>query len=258
VKGPFLHVADWYTIVIFTWKENIHPFAARPDLPTAPEQDDNKPHMNHRRLLWIALTLWAGPLIVATFVLLAFAFLRTPFLASAGLVILIAGGLCLLAGVVAVLMILATHHNVAESPRRYYKKRALEVLGLLLSNLAVAALYIWIGWQLQEPVALEVSASPDGEFLAEVVLLGADAQPPYGEAVTLRPRLRALWTSTRTVVFSAHCVDTPRAAWTGPRQLTVTCTGAEKIGRRLPVFREVAIRYQLPQAATERPRKRSK
>ena len=214
--------------------------------------------MNHRRLLWIALTLWAVPLVVATFILLAFVFLRTPWLAAAGLVALAAGGMCLVAGTIVVLMILMTHHNVVESPRRYYKKKALGVLGLLLLNLPVAAGYVWLGWQLQEPVALEVSASPDGEFLAEVVLLGESDQPPYGEAVTLRPRPQLFWTSDRTVVFSAHCVDTPRAEWTGPRALTVVCTGAEKIGRKLPVYREVSIRYQLPQAAPERQRKRSK
>jgi hypothetical protein len=214
--------------------------------------------MNHRLLLRLALALWAAPLIAALFVLLAFAFLRTPWLAAAGLMVLVAGGVCLLAGAIVVLMILMTHHNVAESPRRYYKKKALGVLGLLLLNLPVAAGSVWLGWQLQEPVAQEVIASPDGEFLAEIVLQGENAQPPYGEAVTLRPRPQLFWNTARTVVFSAHCVDAPRAAWTGPRALTITCTGAEQIGRKLPVYREVAIRYQLPQATGMPTRKRSK
>lgn len=214
--------------------------------------------MNHRRLLWIALSLWAVPLIVATFVLLAFTFLRTSFLTAIGLGVLVAGGLCLLAGIIVVLVILSTRHNVTESPRRYYKKKALGVLGLLLSNLPVAAAYVWLGWQMQEPVAQEVIASPDGEFLAEIILQGEDAQPPYGEAVTLRPRAQPLLNPARTVVFSAHCVDTPRAEWSGPRALAISCTGAEKIGRKLPVYREVTISYQLPQPVGDKPRRRSK
>lgn len=205
--------------------------------------------MNHRLLLRFALWMWAAPLAAGSVVMLGYLFLRTPLFVGTGLVLLGIGSLCLIAGIVAVLTILATRNRFLESPRRYYKKPALAVLGLLLSNLAVAALFVVIGGALLEPTAQRVVPSPSGHYLAEVVILDEGGQPPYGQAVTLRPAPGLLHNPARTIVFSGYCPE-PRATWTGERLLEIDCPGVRDVAARLTRYRDVEIRYAFGKRTT--------
>jgi hypothetical protein len=205
--------------------------------------------MNHRQLLRFAVLMWAAPLVVASVVMLGYVFLRAQLFVAVGLVLLGVGGLCLIAGIVAVLLILATRNRFLESPRRYYKKPALAVLGLLLLNLPVALLYVVTGGLLLEPAAQLAVPSPSGHYLAEIVTLGEGDRPPYGQAVTLRPAPGLLRTPARTIVFSSYCLD-PQPVWTGETRLEIRCADAHGMVARLPRYREVEIRYALGKRAT--------
>lgn len=211
--------------------------------------------MNHRGLLRFAVAMWAAPLAAATFVLLGFIFLRSPAFVTAGLVLLIVGGLCLTLGIIAVIGILATRNSFRETPRRYYKNKSLAVLGLLLGNLPVATAYTVLGVTLLEPAALDTALSPSGRYQAEVVHLEETDLPPYGQAVTLRPTPRAFWVTARTVVFSAYCVDNPRLHWENDQTLQVTCQDARSVGRHVERYRDIALRYRLRAVARENARR---
>jgi hypothetical protein len=211
--------------------------------------------VNHRRLLRFARVMWAAPLAAASFVLLAFLFLRAEIFVAAGLVLLVVGGLCLTAGVIAVIAILATRNTFAESPRRYYKKKALAVLGLLLLNLPVALAYTVIGSAQIEPRAASVAPSPHGTHLAEVIYLDERDEPGYGVAVTLRPTPGWFRRPARTVVFSGYCLGEPQLDWQREQQLRITCVGAEQVKRRVTRYRGIELTYRLP--AVERAPRRT-
>lgn len=207
--------------------------------------------MNHRRLLRFALWMWAAPLVAGTLVFGGFLFLRSPLFAVVGLALLVIGGLCLTAGIAAVIAIVVTRNRFLESPRRYYKKPALAVLGLLLLNLPVAGAYTWAGATLLlEPPALAAAPAPSGRYLAEVVLLDERASPPYGVGVTLRPQPGLFWPSRRSVLFSGYCVDGPALAWLDGERLQVDCAGARAVGRKVTRYREVTLSYRLRPVAT--------
>lgn len=202
--------------------------------------------MNHRQLLRFARIMWAGPLAAAVFVLSGFLFLGAKVFVIAGLGLLVAGGLCLTAGIIAVIMILTTRNSVPETPRRYYKKPAFAVLGLLLLNLPVALAFTLIGGSRLEPGAVESARSPRGDQIAEVLYLDEQDEPAYGLAVTLRAP-PGLWSdSPRTVVFSAYCLGTPGLDWQADRKLVITCVGPQQVTRQLTHFRDITIGYRLP------------
>ena len=199
--------------------------------------------MHHRRLIRFALLMWALPLIVGSLAFTGFLFLRSPLFFVSGVVALVVGGLCLTAGVVAVLLVLATPNRYIETPRYPSRKKALGVLGLLLFNLPIALFYTWASAaMLLEPAAVETAVSPSGRYLAELINLDEHAQPPYGQAITLRPKPGLLWAYPRTVVFSSYCVQ-PQPVWTNDTHLLIRCRDARGIVTRLTRYREVAIGY---------------
>ena len=110
--------------------------------------------MNHPRLLRIATFMWAVPLVAGTATMLGFLFLRAPFFVASGMILLAVGGLCLSIGLIAVIAILATRNTFLESTRRYYKKRALGMFGLLLLNLPIAVTCVVVGGMLLEKAAI--------------------------------------------------------------------------------------------------------
>lgn len=209
--------------------------------------------MHHRRLIRFALLMWALPLITGSLAFTGFLFLRSPLFFVSGVVALVAGGLCLTAGVVAVLLVLATPNRYIETPRYPSRKKALTVLGLLLLNLPIALFYTWTSAaMLLEPAAVETAVSPSGRYLAEVINLDEHEQPPYGQAITLRPKPGLLWTYSRTVVFSSYCVQ-PQPVWTNDTQLLIRCGDARGIVTRLTRYREVDIRYAFGGQPRQRP-----
>ena len=213
--------------------------------------------MNHRRLLRIALFMWAAPLAAASVMMLGFLFLRSSFFVVSGLALLVVGGLCLSAGLIAVIAILVTRNRFEESPRRFYKKLALRVLGLLLMNLPIAASYVVVGGLLLEKAASEAVASPSGQYLAEVINLDADEKPPYGQAVALRPKPGLFRTYARTIVFSSYCLN-PEPLWKAEGQLVIACRDARGIETRLTNYRDVKITYALGDIASRNARRISK
>lgn len=214
--------------------------------------------MNHRRLFRFAVLMWALPLAAGSATLLAFLFLRSPLFVTGGMVLLVAGGLCLSAGIAAVIAIFTTRNSFRESPRRYYRKKALSVLGLLLANLPVAAGYAVLAGALLDPAAVEAAASPSGRWLAETIYLGERDQPPYGMAVTLRPQPGLFWHESRSVVFAAYCLNGPALDWQNGDRLLVRCTDPRNVSRQLTRYREVAIRYRFEAAPPARAKRNSK
>lgn len=200
--------------------------------------------MNHRLLLRFAVIMWAAPLLAASFILLSFALLRSSVFLVSGVAMLAVGGLCLIAGLIAVIAILGTRNIYEEIPHRSYRKPAFAMLGLLLLNLPVALAYTWLGATLVEPVAIEAAPSPSGRYLAEVIHLDEQDQPPYGLAVTLRPAPGAFRTTARSVVFSAYCLKGPTIKWETPERLVIACGGETRTGRRLERYRAIHIRYR--------------
>lgn len=213
--------------------------------------------MNHRRLFRFALFMWAAPLVAASVIMLGFLFLRSSFFVVSGMVLLAVGGLCLSAGLIAVIAILATRNKFQESPRRYYKKPALRVLGLLLLNLPIATAYAVVGSLLLEKAETQAVASPSGRYLAEIINLDADEIPPYGQAVTLRPKPGLFQTYSRTIVFSSYCLD-PVPLWKAEGQLVITCRDARGIEMRQTNYRDVKIAYALGDIASRNARRISK
>jgi hypothetical protein len=213
--------------------------------------------MNHRRLYRIALFMWATPLVAASVIMLSFLFLRSSFFVVSGMLLLAVGGLCLSAGLVAVMAILATRNRFQELPRRYYKKPALRVLGLLLLNLPIAATYVMVGSQLLEKAGMHTVASPSGHYLAEVINLDANEKPPYGQAVTLRPTPGLFRTYARTIVFSSYCLD-PLPLWKAEGQLVITCRDARGVEMRQTNYRDVKITYAFGDIASRNARRISK
>ena len=213
--------------------------------------------MNHPRLLRIATFMWAVPLVAGTATMLGFLFLRASFFVASGVMLLAVGGLCLSIGLIAVIAILATRNTFLESTRRYYKKSALRMLGLLLLNLPIAATYVVVGSLLLEKAASEAVASPAGHYLAEVINLDADDKPPYGQAVTLRPQPGPFRTYARTVVFSSYCLD-PVPLWKAEGQLVIACRDARGIEVRQTNYRDVKITYALGDIASRNARRASK
>jgi hypothetical protein len=210
--------------------------------------------MNHRRLLHVALLMWAAPLVAASIIMLGFLFLRSSFFIMSGMVLLAVGGLCLSAGLIAVIAILATRNTFQELPRRYYKKPALRMLGLLLMNLAVAATFVVVGSMLLEKAETQAVPSPSGRYLAEIISLDADEKPPYGQAVTLRPKPGLFQTYSRTIVFSSYCLN-PVPVWKAEGQLVITCRDARGIEMRQTNFRDVKITYALGEIASRNARR---
>jgi len=174
-----------------------------------------------------------------------------------GLALLAVGGLCLSAGLIAVIAILVTRNKFQELPRRFYKKPALRVLGLLLLNLPIAATYVVVGSMLLEKAASESVASPAGHYLAEIINLDATETPPYGQAVTLRPKPGLFQTYARTIVFSSYCLN-PVPVWKAEGQLVITCRDARGIETRLTNYRDVKITYALGDIASRNARRISK
>lgn len=213
--------------------------------------------MNHRRLFRFALFMWAAPLVAASVVMLGFLFLRSSFFVVSGMVLLGVGGLCLSAGLIAVMAILATRNKFQESPRRYYKKPALRVLGLLLLNLPVAATYVVVGGMLLEKTETEALASPSGRYLAETIDLDANETPPYGQAVTLRPKPGLFQTYSRTVVFSSTCPN-PRPTWRDDAWLVIACSDARGVVMRQTSYRGIKITYLLGNPSAHDPRRASR
>jgi hypothetical protein len=213
--------------------------------------------MNHRRLIRIATFMWAAPLVAATATMLGFLFLRSSFFVVSGMLLLAVGGLCLSIGIVAVIAILATRNNYLESPRRFFKKPALRMLGLLLLNLPIAAGYAILGGLLLEKAATEAVLSPSGRTLAEVINLDADDNPPYGQAVTLRPTPSSFQTYARTIVFSSYCLN-PKPMWRNDVWLMIVCDDARGVVMRQTSYRGIKITYMLNNASTQAPRRRSK
>lgn len=208
--------------------------------------------MNHRRLLRFALVMWGAPLLAATLALYGFVFLRGPVFVASGAILMIAGGFCLTAGVIAVIAILATRNNFRETPRRTYRQRALGVLGLLVLNVPIAAGYAWMARALLERTPVQAVASPSGQHLAEVILLEAHDQPAYGLGVTLRPAPGYFFEAPRTLVFSAYCLKGPALTWLDDRQLRIACEGATAVARRLDRYREISLSYRVTAALPPR------
>jgi hypothetical protein len=213
--------------------------------------------MNHRRLLRLATFMWAAPLVAATATMLGFLFLRSSFFVVSGMVLLGVGGLCLSIGIVAVIAILATRNSFFESPRRFYKKPATRMLGLLLLNLPIAAGYAVLGSLLLEKAASEAVLSPSGRYLAEVINLEADDKPPYGQAVTLRPTPGPFRTYARTIIFSSYCLH-PRPMWRNDDWLMIVCDDARGVVMRQTNYRGIKITYVLSKPPASDPRRRSK
>jgi hypothetical protein len=213
--------------------------------------------MNHPRLLRIAIFMWAVPLIAATATMLGFLFLRASFFVVSGMILLAVGGLCVSIGLIAVIAILATRNTFLESTRRYYKKRALRTLGLLLLNLPIAATYAIVGGMLLEKAAAEAVVSPAGHYLAEVINLDENDKPPYGQAVTLRPTPGLFRTYARTIVFSSYCLN-PVPLWKAEGQLVIACRDARGIEIRQTNYRDVKITYALGDIASRNARRLSK
>jgi hypothetical protein len=213
--------------------------------------------MNHPRLLRIASFMWAAPLVAATATMLGFLFLRSSFFVVSGMVLLAVGGLCLSVGIVAVIAILATRNSYLESPRRFYKKPALRMLGLLLLNLPIAAGYAMLGGLLLEKAGSEAVLSPSGRYLAEVINLDADDKPPYGQAVTLRPTPGPFRTYDRTIVFSSYCLN-PKPMWRNDDWLMIACGDARGIVARQTSYRGIKITYVLSNTSGQAPRRPSK
>ncbi len=213
--------------------------------------------MNHPRLLRIATFMWAVPLVAGTVVMLGFLFLRAPFFVASGVILLGVGGLCLSIGLIAVIAILATRNRFLESTRRYYKKPALRMLGLLLLNLPIAATFAVAGSLLLEQAASVAVASPSGRYLAEVINLAENDKPPYGQAVTLRPQPGLFRTYTRTIVFSSYCLN-PVPLWKAEGQLVIACRDARSVGARQTNYRDVKITYALGEIASRNARRISK
>jgi hypothetical protein len=213
--------------------------------------------MNHRRLFRIALFMWAMPLIAASVIMLGFLFLRSSFFVVSGMLLLAVGGLCLSAGLIAVMAILATRNRFQESPRRYYKKPALRVLGLLLLNLPIATVYVVVVGLLLEKAETDAVVSPSGRYLAEVINLDADEKPPYGQAVTLRPKPGLFQTYSRTIVFSSYCLN-PVPLWKAEGQLVIACADARGVEMRQTNYRDVKISYALGDIASRNARRTSK
>jgi len=208
--------------------------------------------MNHRLLLRFALLMWGAPLLAATVALYGFVFLGGQAFVASGAMLVIAGGLCLTAGIIAVLAILTTRNTYRETPRRYYRKRALAVLGLLLSNMPVAAGYAWVAARLLERSPIQALPSPSGDYLAEVILLEAHDQPAYGLGVSLRPTPGAFFHAPRTVVFSGYCLKGPGLRWQDDRHLHIACDGATAVVRRLDRYREIEFAYRITSAPPPR------
>jgi hypothetical protein len=229
--------------------------------PTQTTLDKNKqlrgPAMNHRRLLRIATVMWAAPLVAATATMLGFLFLRSSFFVVSGLLLLAVGGLCLSIGVVVVIAILATRNSFLESPRRFYKKPALRMLGLLLLNLPIAAGYTFVGSLLLEKAGSQAVLSPSGRYLAEVINLEADDKPPYGQAVTLRPTPGLFQTYARTIIFSSTCLN-PKPMWRNDDWLMIACDDARGIEMRQTSYRGIKITYVLSNPSSKNPRRTSK
>jgi hypothetical protein len=217
----------------------------------------NAPVMNHPRLLRIATWMWATPLVAAAATMLGFLFLRSSFFVVSGMVLLAVGGLCLSIGIVAVIAILATRNSYLESPRRFYKKPALRMLGLLVLNLPIAGTFAFVGSLLLEKSASVAVISPDGRYIAEVINLDADEKPPYGQAVTLRPKPGPFRTYARTIIFSSNCLDLV-PLWKAEGQLVITCRDARGIEMRQTNYRGVKITYALGDIASRNARRASK
>lgn len=215
------------------------------------------PAMNHPRLLRLATWMWAAPLVAASATMLGFLFLRSSFFVVSGRVLLAVGGLCLSIGIVAVIAILATRNSYLESPRRFYRKPALRMLGLLMLNLPIAVTYVIVGGMLLEKSASVAVVSPDGHYLAEVINLDANEKPPYGQAVTLRPKPGLFRTYARTILFSSYCLD-PVPLWKAEGQLVITCRDARSIEMQQMNYRDVKITYALGDIASRNPRRTSK
>jgi hypothetical protein len=210
--------------------------------------------MNHPRLLRIATFMWAAPLIAGTATMLGFLFLRASFFVASGMLLLAVGGLCLSIGLVAVIGILATRNSFLESTRRYYKKPALGMLGLLLLNLPIAATYVFVGGMLLEKAGSEAAASPAGDYLAEVINLDEDGKPPYGQAVTLRPTPGLFRTYARTIIFSSYCLN-PKPIWKSDDWLMIACDDARGIVMRQTNYRGIKITYALGDIASRNARR---
>jgi len=130
-------------------------------------------------------------------------------------------------------------------------------LGLLLLNLPIAATYVVVGSMLLEKTETQAVVSPSGRYLAEVINLDATEKPPYGQAVTLRPKPGPFQTYARTIVFSSNCLD-PVPLWKAEGQLVIACREARGIEMRQTSYRDVKITYALGDIASRNAQRISK
>lgn len=209
--------------------------------------------MNHRRLLRFALLMWAVPPAVAAVLLSGFVFLHGAAFAADDTSWRIAGALCVAAGIGAIIAIFVTENTARETPRRNYHARALLVLVLLLGNILLAAGYASLIRTLREANPIQRAYSPSGHTLAEVLMLDARDQPPYGLGVTLRPTPGRFINISRTTVFSAYCLKGPTIVWQDENRLLIHCEGAQRVARQLDRYRDIELRYRITATPPDRP-----
>lgn len=220
-----------------------------PQVPCTPRQ---------RRLLRFARRMWSIPLRLATLILLVFLLTDSMALAGLGVIVLVVGGLCAVIGIIAVLVV-ATQRRQSEVPSDDpYQRSAFRILGLLLSNFAVAGLYAYIGIAQIGTTISHQAGSPAGRYMAEVSYLSEGDTPPYGQAVLLRPADNPFKFLTRTRVFSGYCESVPILKWLDDQKLEVHCTNPTQVAVRTSSYRDVTISYQTTAPVTERPRRKGR
>lgn len=220
-----------------------------PAVPATPAQE---------RLLRYARYLWSIPLRVATVILLLFLLTDSMLLAGLGVVVLEVGALCALIGMIATLIVVTQRRQAAISGDDPSQKTAFRLLGLLLSNFAVAGVYAYIGIA-QIGTSISVRAnSPSGAYVAEVSHLDEDAMPPYGQTVSLRPTDVPLKFLARTDVFRGYCESVPELKWKGDQSLEIRCIHPEQVAIQKFKYREVVISYPTQAPVPDRRSKRGR
>lgn len=220
-----------------------------PAVPATPAQE---------RLLRFARHLWSIPLRVATVILLLFLLTDSMLLAGLGVVVLEVGGLCAIIGMIATLIVATQRRRCAITGDDPSQKTALRLLGLLLSNFAVAGVYAYIGIaQIGTSISVRAS-SPSGTYVAEVAHLDEDAMPPYGQAVSLRPADVPFKFLARTDVFRGYCESVPELKWNGNQSLEIHCIHPEQVAIQKFKYRELVISYHTQAPVPERHSRRGR
>jgi hypothetical protein len=176
--------------------------------------------------------MWWLPLSLATVVLLAFLFTESLLFTSLGMVLIVLGGLCALVGIIATLTVLTCMEpeeqtppapESPEAPADTGERRAFIILGLLLSNFGVAALYSSLGLAQLDPTVMSRALSPSGETIAELALLGEQDSPPYGQSVSLRPAGNPFRSWVKKTVYAGNCSEALQLRWNSETELAIRC-----------------------------------